>query len=135
MPRLRRIAGSMQRTHLRRSTVVWRASARLLGSGALGALLLLGALHSSAGGAAQVAQDQGRGHASYFVQHEAAVAPNATNPTRSHRLALPGAFLVAAVAATVAARRIGSRDRRTARRHGEQFHIRLRGPPHLLVAH
>ncbi|MCU1466847.1 MAG: hypothetical protein JWM72_2775 [Actinomycetia bacterium] len=111
------------------------APARLLVAGAVGAVLLLGALNPAAAAASPVAQDQGRAHSSYFVQHEAAVAPNAAKPTRSHRLALAGAFLVAAVAATLAARRVGSRDRRTVRRRVEQFHIRLRGPPHLLVAH
>jgi hypothetical protein len=126
---------SMKRTHLRRSTVALGAPARLLVAGAVGALLLLGAASPSAAGASPVAQDQGREHSSYFVQHGGAVAPNATKPTRSHRLALPGAFLVAAVAATLAARRIGSRDRRTVRRRVEQFHIRLRGPPQLLVAY
>jgi hypothetical protein len=124
----------MRRTNLRRGTVALGAPARLLLAGAVGALLLLGALHPSAAGASPLAQDPGHEHSAYFVQHGAAVAPNATNPTRSHRLALLGAFLVAAVAATLAARGIGSRERRTARRRVEQFHIRRRGPPQLLVA-
>jgi hypothetical protein len=125
----------MKRTHLRRGTVALGAPARLIVAGAIGALLLLGALNPAVAGASPTTQDQGHAHSSYFVQREAAVAPSATNPTRSQRLAPLGAFLVAACAATVAARRIGSRDRRCARRRVEQFHIRRRGPPRLLVAH
>jgi hypothetical protein len=113
---------------------VYGASARLVILGAVSALLLLGALNAAPAGASPTAQDRSR-QGSSFVPREAAVAPSATNPSRSHRLAVPGAFLVAACAATVARRRIGSRDRRTARRRIEEFHVRLRGPPRLLVAH
>jgi hypothetical protein len=125
----------MPRRHLRRGPVALGAPARLLVAGAIGALLLLGALNPATAGASPVTQDQGHAHSSYYVQREAAVAPNATNPARSHRLTLLGTFLVTAGAATVAARRIGSRDRRSARRSIEQFHFRRRGPPHLHVVH
>ena len=124
----------MTRAHLRRDTAAFGVPARIFVVGAIATLLLLGALNPSPAGASPTAQDPSH-QGSSFAQREAAVAPNATNPSRSHRLAVPGAFLVAACAATIARRRIGSRDRRTARRRIEEFHVRLRGPPHLLVAH
>jgi hypothetical protein len=131
---LPRIGGDMTRTHLRRDTAALAAPARVMVVLSVAALLLLGALNAAAAGASPTAQDPSHQHSS-FVQREAAVAPSATNPSRSHRLAAPGAFILAACAATIARRRIGSRDRRTARRRIEEFHVRLRGPPHLLVAH
>ena len=124
----------MTRAHLRRGTAARGGPARLIVVFSVAALLLLSALNAVAAGASPSAQDPSHQHSS-FVQREAAVTPNATNPSRSHRLAVPGAFLVAACAATIARRRVGSRDRRTARRRIEEFHVRLRGPPHLLVAH
>ncbi len=77
---LRTIAVSMKRAHLRRGTVALGAPARLVVAGAIGALLLLGALNPAVAGASPTAPDQGHARASYFVQREAAVAPSATNP-------------------------------------------------------
>jgi hypothetical protein len=99
----------------------------------LGAMLLLGALNPTAAAGASSAPDQRREPASYVVQREATITANAASPARSHRLALPGAFLVVACFAAIAARRVASRGRRAARRRVEQFHIRLRGPPLLIV--
>jgi hypothetical protein len=98
-------------------------------------MLLLGALSPTAAGASPSTQDQRREPASYVVQREATVTANASNPARSHRLAVPGAFLVVSFFAALAARRVAYRRLLTARRRIEQFHVRLRGPPPLLVAH
>jgi hypothetical protein len=104
--------------------------------GALGALLLLGVFGPTAAGAAPSTQGQPSDRGSYVVQHEATVTANATNPTRTHRLVVPGAFVVIASFAAIAARRMASRDRRTSRRRLEEFHVRLRGPPAFrIVAH
>ena len=118
-----------------RVVVAKRARVCLVGvlGAVLGAMLLLGALTPTAAAGASSAQDQRREPASYVVQREATITANASSPARSHRLALPGEFLVVACFAAIAARRVASRGRRAARRRVEQFHIRLRGPPLLIV--
>jgi hypothetical protein len=125
----------MVRVTSRRLTSAIPYHARFVLVGAFSALLLLGALSPTAAGAAPSAQDQRREPASYVVQREATVTANASNPARSHRLALPGVFLAVSCFAALAAPRVAYRRRRSARRRVEQFHVRLRGPPHLLVAH
>jgi hypothetical protein len=98
-------------------------------------MVLVGALSSGGNaGAAPSAPDQRRDPASHVVQREATVTANAANPARSHRLGLPGVLLVVSLSAALAARRVAYRRRHSARRRIEQFHVRLRGPPHLLVA-
>jgi hypothetical protein len=124
----------MVRVRSRRGKVAVGKLSRFVLVGVLGSMLLLGALNPTATGESSI-RDQPRDHASYVVQREATVTANASGPARSHRVALPGAFLVVACFAAIAARRVSSRGRRTARRRVEQFHIRLRGPPRLLVAH
>ena len=113
-----------------------RVRARLVLVGATCALILLGVVGPLAASALQSPGGQPGDHGSYVVQHEATVVTNASSPARSHRLALPGAFVVVACFAAIAARRMASRGRTGARRRLEQFHVRLRGPPALLlVAH
>ena len=125
----------MVRARSRRETVAIGYHARFVLVGVISAMLLLGALSSGwNAGASTSAQDQRREPASYVVQREATVTANASSPARSHRLALPGVLLVVTCLAAMAARRVAYRRRRTARRRIEQFHVRLRGPPHLLVA-
>jgi hypothetical protein len=124
----------MARAHARRDTVTIRVGTRFLLVGVLGALLLVGALNAGAGAISPAEQDQAFGHTSIVVQHEATVTANAASPSRSHRLVLPGAFLIFTCLAAIAARRVSTRGHRDSRRRVEQFHVRLRGPPHLLVA-
>jgi hypothetical protein len=125
----------MVRTRIRRADITIGARARFLLVGLLGSLLLVGALSPTAAGAAGSDQGQPREHSAY-VAREATVAPTATSPNRSHRVVTVGLFLVAASLAAVAARGMASGRRRTSRRRVEQFHVRRRGPPALLlVAH
>jgi hypothetical protein len=125
----------MVRVPSRRERVAIGYRARLVLVGAIGAMLLFGALSSGwNAGAASSPQDQRREPASYVVQHAATVTSTASNPGRSHRIALPGTLLVVTCWAAMAACRVAYRRRRSARRRIEQFHVRLRGPPHLLVA-
>lgn len=122
----------MVRVRSRRENVAFTARARFIAVGALGALLLLGALAPTAAGASSSEAGQSHEHSSYVVQHEATVSANASNAARSHRLALPGAYLVVTCLAAIAARRMACGDRRTSRRRLEQFNVLQRGPPHLL---
>jgi hypothetical protein len=124
----------MARVRARKDSVSIGVGARFFLVGALGAVLLVGALSSGAGGRSPAETDQPSGHSSIVVQHEAAIRANAASPTRSHRLVLPGAFLVFTCLAAICARRMAAHDGRESRRRVEQFHVRLRGPPHLLVA-
>jgi hypothetical protein len=124
----------MHRVRSRRDTVSIGAGARFLLIGALGTLLLVGALSSAAAGVAPAEQDQSLGRSSIVVQHDATITANAASPSRSHRLVLPGAFLIFACLAAIGARRLATRAGRNSRRRVEQFHVRRRGPPHLLVA-
>jgi hypothetical protein len=124
----------MLRAGSRREDVVITARARLLLVGAIGALLLLGILSPAVAGASTT-QSQPGDRGSYVVQHEATVVSSATNTSRSHRLVVTGMLLVALTLAGVAAQGMASRGRRTSRRRAEQFHVRRRGPPLLLVAH
>lgn len=124
----------MLRVRARGEGVAISARARLLLVGAVGALLLLGVLNSAAAGANPTGNQPGdRG--SYVVQHEATVVSSATNAARSHRLVAAGMFLVTMTLAGIAAQGMASGRRRTSRRRAEQFHVRRRGPPVLLVAH
>jgi hypothetical protein len=125
----------MVRTQVRREDVAIGTRARLLLVGLLGSLLLVGVLIPTAAGAAPSDQAQPREHNAYMVR-EATVAPSTTSPNRSHRLVTVGLFLVATSLAALAAKGMASGRRRTSRRRVEQFHIRRRGPPVLLlVAH
>jgi hypothetical protein len=125
----------MLRVPSRRERVALGYRAHLVLVGAVGAVLLFGALSSGwNAGAASSPHFQPGEPASYVVQHAATVTANASNPGRSHRIALPGVLLVVTCCAAIAARRVAYRRRRTARRRIEQFPVRLRGPPHLLVA-
>jgi hypothetical protein len=125
----------MVRTQVRREDVAIGARARLLLVGLLGSLLLVGVLIPTAAGAAPSDQAQPRGHNAYMVR-ETTVAPSTISPNRSHRLVTVGLFLVATSLAALAAKGMASGRRRTSRRRVEQFHIRRRGPPVLLlVAH
>ena len=123
----------MVRGRLRSGKVGAGPRARLILAGAIGSLLLVGVLGPTTAGAAPTSQDQPRDPTAYVVRHEATVSANATSPTRSHRLVVPGAFVVVASFAAIAARRMESRRRRNSRRRIEEFHIRLRGPPALLI--
>jgi hypothetical protein len=125
----------MVRVPSRREPVALGYRAHVVLVGAIGAVLLFGTSSWGwNGGAASSPQDQRRQPASYVVQHAATVTANASNPGRSHRIALPGVLLVVTCCGAMAARRVPYRRRRSARRRIEQFDVRLRGPPHLLVA-
>jgi hypothetical protein len=125
----------MVRTRIRREEIAIGTRARFLLVGLLGSLLLIGALSPTAAGAAPADQAQAREHNAY-VARVATVAPTTTSPTRSHRLVTVGLFLAAASLAAVAAQGMACGRRRTSRRRVEQFHVRRRGPPLLLlVAH
>ncbi|HEV7526191.1 MAG TPA: hypothetical protein VGP92_14565 [Acidimicrobiia bacterium] len=123
----------MVHTGTRREAVAWSARARLVLIGALGSLLLLGALNS-ADPAASASQNQPTERTSFVVQHAATVSANASSSARSNRLVVPGALLVLTCLAATASRRLASRRRHMSRRRVEQFHVRLRGPPFLPVA-
>jgi hypothetical protein len=122
----------MVRTRIRREDIAIGTRARFALVGLLGALLLVGALSPTAAGAAPSDQAQPREHSAYMVR-EATVAPPTTSPSRSHRLVTVGLFLIAASLAAVAAKGMASGRRRTSRRRVEQFHVRRRGPPVLLL--
>jgi len=115
--------------------VVFATRARPAVVAILGALAVLGALVAPAAGATPSGPTPSGAHSSYVVQHEATVTANASSPNRAHRLVAPGALLVAVGAAAFGALRIGSRTRTRGRRRVEQFHVRRRGPPPLIVAH
>ena len=102
--------------------------------GALGALLLLAAVNPAGAGPPPSAADQASDHPAFVVQREAAITASASSPARSHRLVIPGAFLISTSLAGIAALSMASRSRGPSRRRGEQFNIRLRGPPVLYVA-
>jgi len=129
------IDSDMVRADGRRDRNAFGVRARLLLLGVVGAFVLLGALGATSGGASAAGPTQPGAHSTYIVQHEATVAPTSIGPARSHRLVVPGALLVAVSATAFGALRIGSRERRRGRRRVEQFNVRRRGPPHLLVAH
>jgi len=124
----------MARVRSRRDSISIGVGTRYFLVGALGALLLAGALTAAAGGASPAEQDLSLGHSSIVVHHEATITANAASPSRSHRLVLPGAFLIFTCLAAFGARRMAASDGRDSRRRVEQFHVLLRGPPHLLVA-
>ncbi len=124
----------MLRVDSGREGVAIAARARLLLVGVIGSLLVLG-VQSTATAGASTAQNQPGDRGSYVVHHEATVVSSAGNTARSHRLVVTGILLVTMTLAGVAAQGVASRSRRTSRRQAEQFHIRRRGPPLLLVAH
>lgn len=124
----------MLRVGSRREGVAIGTRARLLLVGVIGSLLVLGFLSTATAGAS-TAQSQAGDRGPYVVQHEATVVSSAGNTARSHRLAVTGILLVTMTLAGVAAQGMASRSRRTSRRRAEQFHVRRRGPPLLVVAH
>jgi hypothetical protein len=124
----------MVRAQHRKGSVSIGLRARLGIVGALGALLLLAAVNPAGAGPTPTTPDQSSEHPAIVVQHEAAISANASSPARSHRLVIPGAFLVSTSLAGIAALSMASRSRGSSRRRGEQFNIRLRGPPLLHVA-
>jgi len=117
-----------------RSSFSFGRRARLAVVGVFGSLLLLGAINAAGGGPPAAAQGQPSERTAIVVQHEAAITANASSPARSHRLVIPGAFLIATSLASITALSMASRDRCSSRRRVEQFNIRLRGPPVFHVA-
>jgi hypothetical protein len=124
----------MTRADRRRGTLSTRSRARLVLVGALGSLLLLGALSATAANGSPSSERPANGHTAFVVEREATITGNAASPARSHRLVVAGALLVVTCLAAIATHRRTARGRRTSRRRVEQFHVRLRGPPVLLVA-
>jgi hypothetical protein len=124
----------MVRSRHRRSSVSLGRRARLILVGVFGSLLILGAITAAGAGPAPSAPGQPTEHTAIVVQREAAISANASSPARSHRLVIPGAFLIATSLAAITALSMASRGRGTSRRRVEQFNVRLRGPPVLHIA-